>query len=156
MRSLISQSFSSLTICVSAGYADITEDIAQKASCLAPKTFASTFRTVKTALNAPRTQSSSSPSKSVDENGPTTYAKLISEYKIGQPLRVESWMKDAQAALFALPQFQKKFSSRITESGAEVRIAVFVWVCKAIKVCKRELPVASISPLSIKKQNKNL
>ncbi|KAH9960339.1 hypothetical protein BGW80DRAFT_1364146 [Lactifluus volemus] len=84
--------------------------------CLAPKTFASTFRAVKTVLNAPRMQSSSSPSISMDENGPTTYAKLISEYKIGQPLRVESWMKDAQPALFTLPQFQQNFSSRITES----------------------------------------
>ncbi|KAH9973210.1 hypothetical protein BGW80DRAFT_1252182 [Lactifluus volemus] len=81
--------------------------------CLAPKTFASTFRAVKTVLNAPRMQSRSSPSKSMDENGPTTYAKLISEYKIGQPLRVpvESWMKDAQPVLFTLP-----LSSRITES----------------------------------------
>ena len=86
----------------------------------------------------------------MDENGPTAYAKLISEYKIGQPLRVESWMKDAQAALVALPQFQRKFSSRITESGAELRIAVFVWVCKAIKVCNVN-PLVPHSPLSIQK-----
>ncbi|KAI0251002.1 hypothetical protein BJV78DRAFT_1282898 [Lactifluus subvellereus] len=116
-----------------AGYADITEEIAQKASCLAPKTFTSTFRTINTVLNAPKTPSCS-PSKSMDEDDPTTYATLISEHKIGQPLRVESWMKEAQAALVALPRFQRDFSSRLTESGAEVRTAVFVWVCKTIKL----------------------
>jgi hypothetical protein len=119
---------------LSAGYADITKDIAQKASCLAPKTFASTFRTIKALLDAPRTPSSS-PSKSMDQNDPTAYATLISEHKIGQPLRVEAWMKEAQAALVTLPRFQRDFSSRLTESGAEVRTVVFIWVCKAIKVC---------------------
>jgi hypothetical protein len=120
--------------CASSGYADINEEIAQKASCLAPKTFAITFRTIKSVLNAPRKRNSS-PSKTIDEHDPTAYATLISEHKIGQPVRVESWMKETQAALVALPQFQRDFSSRLTESGAEVRTAVFVWVCKAIKVC---------------------
>lgn len=131
---------------ISAGYADVTEDIAQKASCLAPKTFASTFRTVNAVLNAPKTPSGS-PSKPMNENDPTAYATLISEYKIGQPLRVESWMKEAQAALIALPQFQRDFSSRLTESGAEVRTAVFVWVCKTIKVC--DVNFVLRSPLTI-------
>jgi hypothetical protein len=117
--------------CISAGYADITQEVAQKASCLAPKTFVSTLRTVKTVLIA-----SSSPSKAAggDEIDPTAYATLISKHRIGQPLRVEKWMKEAQAALVALPQFQHDFASRVAESGAEVRIVVFYWVCRAIKV----------------------
>jgi len=116
----------------SAGYADITQEVAQKASCLAPKTFVSTLRTVKTALHP------SSPSKAGggDEIDPTAYANLISKYRIGQPLRVEKWMKEAQAALVALPRFQHVSASRLAESGAEVRIAVFYWVCRAIKVRK--------------------
>lgn len=116
----------------SAGYAEITQEVAQKASCLAPKTFVSTLRTVRTALLA-----SSSPSKAGaggDEIDPTAYATLVSEHGIGQPLRVEKWMKEAQAALVALPRFQRDFASRLAESGAEVRIAVFYWVCRAIKV----------------------
>jgi hypothetical protein len=115
-----------------AGYADITQEVAQKASCLAPKTFVSTLRTVKTALHV------SSPSKAGggDEIDPTAYATLISKHRIGQPLRVEKWMKEAQAALVALPRFQDDFASRLAESGAEVRIAVFYWVCRAIKVRK--------------------
>jgi hypothetical protein len=118
---------------ISTGYADITQEVAQKASCLAPKTFVSTLRTVKTALLA-----SSSPSKAAggDEIDPTAYATLISKHRIGQPLRVERWMKEAQAALVALPRFQRDSASRPAESGAEVRIAVFFWVCRAIKVRK--------------------
>jgi len=124
----------------SAGYADITQEVAQKASCLAPKTFVGTLRTVKTALLA--SSSSSSPSKAGagagagaggDEIDPTAYATLVSKHRIGQPLRVEQWMKEAQAALVALPRFQRDSAS---ESGAEVRIAVFYWVCRAIKVRK--------------------
>jgi hypothetical protein len=124
-----------IVIIISAGYADITKEVAQKASCLAPKTFVSTLRTVKTALHA----SSSSPSKAAgDEVDPTAYATLISKYRIGQPLRVEKWMKEAQGALVALPRFQQHdFASRFAESGVEVRIAVFYWICRAIKVRRK-------------------
>ncbi|KAH9168723.1 hypothetical protein EDB89DRAFT_2231672 [Lactarius sanguifluus] len=94
----------------SAGYADVTEDVAQKASCLAPRQFASILRTVKAALH------------------------LIKEHKIGRPLRVESWMKEAQAALVALPRYQQKFASHLADSGIDVRIAVFFWVCRTIKI----------------------
>ena len=129
--------------CVSAGYADITQEVAQKASCLAPKTFTSTLRTVKAALlgSSSSKTPNGSPSKAAghdddddDESDSTAYATLIGEHKIGQPLRVESWMKEAQAALLALPRFQHDFASRLTESSAEVRIAVFFWVCRGIKV----------------------
>jgi hypothetical protein len=43
-------------------------------------------------------------------------------------------MEDAQAALVALPRFQHDFASRLAEPGVELRIAVFYWVCRAIKV----------------------
>ncbi|KAH9999648.1 hypothetical protein BJV74DRAFT_165381 [Russula compacta] len=119
----------------SAGYADITQEVAQKASCLAPKTFTSTLRTVKAALLGSSKTPDGSPSKAGhDEIDPTAYATLIGEHKIGQPLRVASWMKETQAALLALPRFQHDFASRLTESSAEVRIAVFFWVCQAIKL----------------------
>ena len=75
-----------------------------------------------------------SPTKSGNQIDPTAYITLIGEHKIGQPLRVESWMKDAQAALTALPRYRQNFASRLSESGPEVRIAVFFWVCRAIKV----------------------
>ena len=118
---------------ISLGYADITEEVAQKASCLAPKTFASTLRTVKSAMLASNTPNAS-PSKSDNEIDPTAYMTLINDHKIGQRLRVESWMKDAQAALTALPRYRQDFASRLSESGPEVRIAVFFWVCRTIKV----------------------
>jgi hypothetical protein len=118
---------------ISLGYADITKEVAQKASCLAPKTFASTLMTVKTAILPPKTPNAS-PSKSGNEIDATAYATLISEHKIGQPLRVESWMKEAQATLTALPRFRQDLAARHSESGPEVRLAVFFWVCRAIKV----------------------
>ncbi|KAI0301123.1 hypothetical protein B0F90DRAFT_1817148 [Multifurca ochricompacta] len=90
----------------SAGYADITEEVAQKASCLAPKTFASTLRTIKAVLRAPK-KPNASPDKLRRDADPTAYATLINEHKIGQPLRVESWMTEAQATLMALPRFQQ-------------------------------------------------
>jgi hypothetical protein len=120
--------------CISANYADVTQEVAQKASCLAPKTFTSTLKTVMAALLSSNKTPNGSPSKSGDVVDPTAYAALISEHTIGRPLRVEKWMKEAQAALVALPRFQHDFASRLTESGTEVRIVVFVWVCRAIKV----------------------
>ncbi|KAH9002826.1 hypothetical protein EDB86DRAFT_3073958 [Lactarius hatsudake] len=117
----------------SAGYADVTEDVAQKASCLAPRQFASTLRTVKAALHVPKTPAVS-PSKSKIDVDPIAYATLIKEHKIGRPLRVESWMKEAQAALVALPRYQQKFASHLADSGIDVRIAVFFWVCRTIKI----------------------
>lgn len=119
---------------ISANYADVTQEVAQKASCLAPKTFVSTLRTVKTALHASNKTPNESPSKAGEDTDPMAYATLISEYKIGQPRRVEKWMKEAQAALVALPRFQHDFASRLSESGTEVRTVVFFWVCRAIKV----------------------
>ncbi|KAH9080280.1 hypothetical protein EDB83DRAFT_2338334 [Lactarius deliciosus] len=117
----------------SAGYADVTEDVAQKSSCLAPRQFASTLRTVKAALHVPKTPAGS-PSKSKTDVDPIAYATLIKEHKIGRPLRVESWMKEAQAALVALPRYQQKFASHLADSGIDVRIAVFFWVCRTIKI----------------------
>ncbi|KAI9465001.1 hypothetical protein BJY52DRAFT_1393074 [Lactarius psammicola] len=120
----------------SAGYADVTEDVAQKASCLAPRTFASTLRTVKAVLHVPKTPtgSPSKSSKSKTDVDPTAYAALIKEHKIGQPLRVESWMKEAHAALVALPRYQRKYAPYLADSGIDVRIAVFLWVCQTIKL----------------------
>ncbi|KAI9443437.1 hypothetical protein H4582DRAFT_1924658 [Lactarius indigo] len=117
----------------SAGYADVTEDVAQKASCLAPRQFASTLRTVKAALHVPKTPTGS-PSKSKTGVDPIAYAALIKEHKIGRPLRVESWMKEAHAALVALPRYQQKYASHLADSGIDVRIAVFFWVCRTIKI----------------------
>ncbi|KAH9969875.1 hypothetical protein BC827DRAFT_43056 [Russula dissimulans] len=139
--------------CKSAGYADITQEIAQKASCLAPRTFVSTLKTVKAALlsSSTTTTPNSSPSKSGNEADPTAYATLISEYKIGQPLRVESWMKEAHAALIALPRFRNNLASRLAESDAEVRIAVFFWVCRAIKLSTvQHVPLVDKHGVSLK------
>lgn len=121
---------------VSANYADITRDVAQKASCLAPKTFVSTLKTVETALRPSNKTPNESPRKSGEDTDRTAYASLISDCRIGRPKRVEKWMKEAQAALVALPRFQRDFASRIAESGAEVRVAVFYWVCRTIDVRK--------------------
>jgi hypothetical protein len=49
-------------------------------------------------------------------------------------MRVEAWMKEAQAALVALPRYQQKFASRLADTTTDVRIAVFFWVCQTIKV----------------------
>jgi hypothetical protein len=122
---------------ISAGYADVTQDIAQKASCLAPKTFTGTLKTVKAALIPSNKTPNGSPSKSGGVIDPTAYATLISEHSIGQPRRVEKWMNEAQAALLALPRFREDYASRFTESSAEVRIVVFCWVCQTIRVRKR-------------------
>ena len=58
-------------------------------------------------------------------------------------------MKEVHAALIALPRFRKGFASRLAESDAAVRIAVFFWVCRAIKVrnmsMERRLPTNSLS-----------
>ncbi|KAI0263982.1 hypothetical protein BC834DRAFT_884865 [Gloeopeniophorella convolvens] len=101
-----------------AGYSEITSEIAQKASCLAPKTFQSTMRTVKAVLLASKASESSV------------------KHQIGRSSRVEAWLQQAQETLLSLPKFKHDFSARLTASSVEVRTAVFFWVCQVIKIPK--------------------
>ena len=50
-------------------------------------------------------------------------------------------MKEAHAALVALPRYQRKYASHLADSGIDVRIAVFFWVCHTIKVRSANLGV---------------
>jgi hypothetical protein len=95
-----------------------------------------------------------SPSKYGNEIDPAAYITLISEHNIEQPLRVEPWMKDAQAALTALPRFRQEFASRLSESGPEVPIAVFFWIFRAIKVRNAKKSNQVPSPLILHARHK--
>lgn len=50
-------------------------------------------------------------------------------------------MKEAHAALVALPRYQHKYASHVADSGTDVRIAVFFWVSQTIKVRSADLGV---------------
>jgi hypothetical protein len=50
-------------------------------------------------------------------------------------------MKEAHSALVALPRYQRRLASHLADSGTDVRIAVFFWVCQTIKVRSANLGV---------------
>jgi hypothetical protein len=92
---------------ISLGYADITEEVTQKAPCLTRKTFASTLKIVKTAMLASKKQR-----PRLDR---LRHAHQRAQAEIGQPLRVKSWMKEAQAALAAFSRFRQDFASYLRD-----------------------------------------
>ncbi|KAH9850113.1 hypothetical protein C2E23DRAFT_325016 [Lenzites betulinus] len=104
------------------GDADVTEKIAQTASCLKPKVFKTTLNTVKGALAAASRSATSSPSKAARS---VSYNTLLTENRIGRKLLVQRWMQDAEDALLSNRETRRKFSNHDA-----VTVAVFCWTCQ--------------------------
>ncbi|KAI0648092.1 hypothetical protein C8Q79DRAFT_1087085 [Trametes meyenii] len=97
---------------------DVTEQIAQAASCLKPRVFKTALNAVKGALSA--STAASSPSKSSRN---VTYLALLTEKKIGRKGMVQEWMQDVERTLMANRETRRKFGAAYDA----ITVAVFCW-----------------------------
>lgn len=100
---------------------DISQKVAQAASCLNNKVFARTLDIVRKALSE-----DSEPRKLAA----TTYVSLIRSYTISMVSKVAAWMEDAERALV----LKEVLSARYTVDSPLVKCAIFFWVCRQLKV----------------------
>ncbi|TFY76878.1 hypothetical protein EWM64_g7135 [Hericium alpestre] len=112
------------------GFDDITNHLGQVASCLAPKIWASAVNTVRAALAA--SQPSTPRKRNRAPRGSVSYRTLVMANKIGRVQRVVDWMTDAEKALGGNPAFKDQFE--LSLEGIEVRLSVFIWVCRTLKL----------------------
>ncbi|KAI0947185.1 hypothetical protein AcV7_009676 [Taiwanofungus camphoratus] len=108
------------------GDSDVSEQVAQGASCLAPKIFKTTLSVVRSALtaSASRTRRSASALK---------YETLIQKNKIGRKAFVESCMRDVEKALVA----SRELPDELRPPCDIVTLCVFGWTCtKALDITK--------------------
>ncbi|KAH9891567.1 hypothetical protein C8Q73DRAFT_649647 [Cubamyces lactineus] len=111
------------------GDTDVTEKIAQVASCLKPKVFKTTLNTVKAALSAASASNPSTPSKSRRLG----YTELLTQRKIGRKAVVLGWMQGAERTLMANREMRRKFGA----SYDALTVAVFCWACHLMGVRQR-------------------
>ncbi|KZT12080.1 uncharacterized protein LAESUDRAFT_808977 [Laetiporus sulphureus 93-53] len=104
------------------GNADVSEKVAQTASCLAPKDF-------KAALNAVRAALASQTSNNVEESSaPLTYEDLIVEKGLGRKAFMAGCMRDVEKALVASRMLPKELQLPCDVT----RIVVFGWTCERL------------------------
>ncbi|KAI0632344.1 hypothetical protein C8Q77DRAFT_1197631 [Trametes polyzona] len=115
------------------GDTDVTEQIAQVASCLKPKVFKTTLNTVKGALaEAARSAATASPTKHKTTTRMITYEALLTEKKFGRKALVSRWMQDAERTLLENQKTRRKFGNLDA-----VTIAVFCWTCQLMGAGKK-------------------
>ncbi|KAI0769017.1 hypothetical protein BD413DRAFT_628852 [Trametes elegans] len=108
------------------GDSDVTESIAQGASCLKPKVFKTTLNTVKAALSAASTSTALSPKKSLRN---VSYIALVTEKKIGRKGMVVGWMQAAEQRFMANREMRRKFATAYDA----ITVSVFCWTCNLMK-----------------------
>ncbi|KAL1950360.1 hypothetical protein VTO73DRAFT_5484 [Trametes versicolor] len=118
------------------GDTDVTEQIAQAASCLKPKLFKTALNTVKGALSAAAKAKAKAEAASPSKAARTvTYNALLGEKKIGRKGMVLGWMQDAERALMANREARRRFTSYDA-----VTVAVFCWTCQLMGLGKKADP----------------
>ena len=100
---------------------DVTQKVAQSASCLNDKVFSRTLNVVRKAI-----ADDGKPNKSVA----MTYNTLTRSYTIGMVAKVVAWMDEAEKALVLKEVLPAKYEV----NSPLVKCAIFFWVCKILKV----------------------
>ena len=100
--------------------------VAQAASCLAPKVWQATLKTVRAALEAV-----CAPPEE-EEVGSLDYEDLIKENRIGRGEFVAACMRDVEKSLLKAGQLPEEF----LPIGVVVKVVIFAWVSENLmKVC---------------------
>lgn len=111
------------------GNGDVSEKIAQTASCLKPILFKTTLKTVRSVLATADAQTE-------EDTEPLTYEYLISENKLGRKLFVEGCMKDVEKSLVATDMLPLEF-----HPPADIlTVTVFCWTCTNLLKVKKGQP----------------
>jgi hypothetical protein len=100
---------------------DVSQKVAQTASCLNDKVFARTLNIVRKAI-----ADDGGPNKSVATN----YTTLTRSYKIGMVSTVVAWMDEVEKTLMLKEVLPAKYDV----NSPLVKCAIFFWVCKMLKV----------------------
>lgn len=107
------------------GYGEVSAKIAQTASCLAPKVWQATLKTVRNALEAVHQPPEE------EEAGSLDYEDLIKEYRIGRSDFVAASMKDVENSLLKAESIPED----IPRPRVAMKVSIFTWVCaNVIKV----------------------
>jgi hypothetical protein len=111
---------------------DVSQKVAQEASCLAPKLFKSTLASVRSLVNESfqgeaAVQYSATPSS-------MTYASLMKHHAIAGPLDLRQkfldWMEEVESTVLEGDLVKRRYEQQQTL----VRCAVFAWTCARLKV----------------------
>ena len=105
---------------------DITEKIAQNASCLKPKVFKTTLNIVRSALAAAAAAAASRKKTSRT----VTYRQLLEDYRVGRKGMVAQWMEDAERAVMANQEIRRLYG----RAYDAITLSVFCWTLGHMKV----------------------
>ncbi|RPD62320.1 hypothetical protein L226DRAFT_611087 [Lentinus tigrinus ALCF2SS1-7] len=103
------------------GEVNISEKMAQTASCLKPSLFKTTLKTVRSALAA--AEAATSPRKAARN---VSYQDLVVGYKLGKKALVIDWMKQAEITLMQNPEMRR----RLAKAYDAITVAVFCWTLR--------------------------
>jgi hypothetical protein len=117
---------------------DVFEKVAQVASCLAPRIFASALATVRQALAQ---ASTSAPEDHADARQPAgrrlsraaravTFEGLVKDHKILLADKVVGWLEDVERTLDSSAEFRANYEAE----SVPAKCAIFYWVCQALEV----------------------
>ncbi|CCM03188.1 uncharacterized protein FIBRA_05310 [Fibroporia radiculosa] len=108
---------------------DVSEKVAQTASCLAPKFFKSTVKIVQQALATALAQTPG-------PSGPLVYETLIRDNKLGRKAFVLGCAKDVESTLLASRMLPQEFHPPCDV----LRVAVFCWTCNNLLKIRKVRP----------------
>ncbi|KAI0699314.1 hypothetical protein C8T65DRAFT_793293 [Cerioporus squamosus] len=106
------------------GDTNITEKIAQNASCLKPRLFKTTLNTVRSALAA--AEAATSPRKAAPR---ISYQVLLDEYRLGRKGLVTDWMVNAENTLMRNLETRRRFG----KAYDAVTVAIFCWTLRIMQ-----------------------
>ncbi|RDX42622.1 hypothetical protein OH76DRAFT_1391595, partial [Lentinus brumalis] len=117
------------------GDINITEKVAQNASCLKPRLFKTTLNTVRSALAA--AEAATSPKKAPIR---VSYRSLVDEYRLGRPGIVTEWMVKAENTFMRNLEMRRKYG-RVYDA---VTIAIFCWTLRVMQVCLKRFDIDTL------------
>ncbi|KAH9936350.1 uncharacterized protein B0H18DRAFT_973503 [Fomitopsis serialis] len=101
---------------------DVPEKVAQTASCLAPKVWRATVKTVRAALDAVAAR------EQEQGDAPLEYQDLISQNKLRRPAFVAACMNDVEKSLLKTGQLPEE----LHPPSESLKVSVFVWVLQSL------------------------
>ncbi|KAH9922848.1 uncharacterized protein BXZ73DRAFT_91561 [Epithele typhae] len=106
------------------GDTDLSEKVAQNASCLKPRVWKTTLAIVRSALEA----AAAAEAASKKAARTVTYQALAVQHRLGRKDVVVKWMQEAERALMSNTEVRRRHGSAYDA----ITLAVFSWTCEQI------------------------
>ncbi|TFY67864.1 hypothetical protein EVJ58_g1359 [Rhodofomes roseus] len=130
---------------IASEHGDVAERVAQGASCLKPKVWRSTLKTVQAALEAVAAQ------KQEEEEAPLDYEDLIARRRLKESAFVAVCMHDVERALLKTGRLLEEFHP----PNDVLKVSVFVWVCVSLLKIRSVTPESMLKNYEISKRDFN-